>query len=107
MPSRGVEVSILPSSLCARQSVGVYYAMENYCDLWEDVSMPNRSSMDVNEIAFLVVAESTGEKNPNAVALGRLGGLKGGPARAQGMTARKRKAQAKKAADARWSKKHV
>jgi hypothetical protein len=44
------------------------------------------------------------DKNPAAVALGRLGGLKGGPARAAGMTAAQRSASAGKAVMARWSK---
>ncbi len=43
-------------------------------------------------------------KNPAAVALGRLGGLKGGKARAEKLSAAKRKAIAKKAATARWKK---
>jgi hypothetical protein len=41
-------------------------------------------------------------KNPAAVALGRLGGLKGGKARAEKLSAAKRKAIAKKAATTRW-----
>ncbi len=41
-------------------------------------------------------------KNPAAVALGRLGGLKGGKARAAKLTAKRRKEIAKKAAKARW-----
>ena len=45
------------------------------------------------------------EKNPAAVALGRLGGLKGGPARAKKLSLKKRKEIAKKAAEKRWSKK--
>jgi hypothetical protein len=45
------------------------------------------------------------KKNPAAVALGRLGGLKGGPALAAKMTPVQRKAAARKAALARWSKK--
>ena len=44
------------------------------------------------------------EKNPAAVALGRLGGLKGGKARAAKLSAAKRKAIARKAAATRWSK---
>jgi hypothetical protein len=44
-------------------------------------------------------------KNPAAVALGRLRGLKGGKARAAKLSARKRKEIAKKAAAARWSRK--
>ena len=45
------------------------------------------------------------EKNPAAVALGRLGGLKGGKARAEKLTPGKRKAIAKKAAAKRWGNK--
>jgi hypothetical protein len=44
-------------------------------------------------------------KNPAAVALGRLGGAKGGPARAAKLTKEQRIAIAKKAAQARWGKK--
>ena len=79
--------------------------------------MPNRSSnrktTDPNVAAFRVmqhvIAMSEGqetptqpEKNPAAVALGRLGGLKGGKARAKALSPRKRTAIAKKAAKARW-----
>lgn len=41
-------------------------------------------------------------KNPAAVALGRLGGLKGGKARAEKLSSKRRIAIAKKAAQARW-----
>lgn len=44
-------------------------------------------------------------KNPHAAALGRLGGLKGGPARAARLTARERRESARKAALMRWAKK--
>lgn len=44
-------------------------------------------------------------KNPAAVALGRLGGLKGGKARAEKLSPGKRSEIAKKAAQARWSTK--
>lgn len=43
------------------------------------------------------------KKNPAAVALGTLGGRKGGPARAAALTPEQRKAIAKKAARARWA----
>ena len=42
-------------------------------------------------------------KNPAAVALGRLGGLKGGKARAEKMTKERRRKIAKKAAETRWA----
>jgi hypothetical protein len=44
------------------------------------------------------------DKNPAAVALGRLGGLKGGKARAEKLTAAKRTQIARKAAQMRWKK---
>jgi hypothetical protein len=52
-----------------------------------------------------VEAVSIEGKNPNAVALGRLGGLKGGKARAEKLTAEQRKEIAQKAARKRWEKK--
>lgn len=77
--------------------------------------MPKRSSKgrDPNAIAFQIVSAATGdseapavlEKNPAAVALGRLGGLKGGQARAKALPPKKRAEIAKKAALARWKKK--
>jgi len=66
--------------------------------------MPKRSSKDINEIASCIVNVTTKDKNPNAVALGRLGGLKGGRARANKLTAEQRKEIARKAARARWGK---
>ena len=50
-----------------------------------------------------VPASSQG-KNPAAVALSRLGGLKGGKARADKLTSARRVEIAKKAAQARWGK---
>jgi hypothetical protein len=74
--------------------------------------MPKRTSKDVNQIAKNVVdriielteGSEKPEKNPAAVALGRLGGLRGGPARANALTAKKRVQIAKNAAKARWNK---
>ena len=72
--------------------------------------MPKRSSKkkkDVNVLASQIVEEATSkpeEKNPAAVALGRLGGLKGGKARANKLTPEQRKEIARNAAQKRWSK---
>jgi hypothetical protein len=81
--------------------------------------MPTRASKkrptDANQLAKMIVDMSTGEipkedkppereKNPAAVALGKLGASKGGKARAAKLSAKKRKEIAKKAAAARWSK---
>lgn len=80
-------------------------------------AMPDRSRKpkrptDLNRLAADIVSEATGEKKPApesdknsaAVELGRLGGLKGGPARAAKLSAKKRSEIAKKAAAARWHK---
>ena len=78
--------------------------------------MPKRSSKrprDLNVLAKTISKIATeGEpepkddgKNPAAVALGRLGGLKGGKARAKKLFAKIRSDIAKKAAQTRWSKK--
>ena len=76
--------------------------------------MPKRSSKppaDENRAAAAVIdaiARLTGEtdgKDPAAVALGRKGGLKGGPARTAALTPQQRKDLARKAAAARWGKK--
>lgn len=66
---------------------------------------------DLNEIAAGIVEAATSDKpleadgkNPAAVALGRLGGLKGGKARAKKLSKNRLSDIAKKAATARWSK---
>ena len=68
--------------------------------------------LDLNQLAKSIVHQATGEslpaepkpeKNKAAQELGRLGGLKGGAARAKKLTAEKRSEIAKKAAKARWS----
>jgi hypothetical protein len=93
--------------------------------LWHNgIIMPKRTSKkskptDISQLARAIVAEETGEsltepplpkepsketreKNPAAVALGKLGGKKGGEARAKKLTPEQRKAIAQKAARARW-----
>jgi hypothetical protein len=72
--------------------------------------MPKRSRKqpDPSELARHVLdavvpdAGPKPEKNPAAVALGRLGGKKGGPARAAKLTAEQRKRIAVNAAKSRW-----
>ena len=79
--------------------------------------MPSRSSKDhdFTRMALRAVEQTIGEKwdgsplekptkNPAAVALGKLGGAKGGAARAAALSPRKRSLIAKKAARARWKK---
>ena len=85
--------------------------------------MPERSKTprrprDPNQAAHQIMLEATGQvpkqrtgepaalyKNPHAVALGQLGGLKGGPARAAKLSPRKRSEIAAKGARARWGNK--
>jgi hypothetical protein len=79
--------------------------------------MPKRSSIkrkDVNQLAASIVEQASGTKsrseqakNPAAVILGRLGGLKGGLARARQLTPKRKREIAKMAALARWGKKRV
>ncbi len=82
--------------------------------------MPDRSRKkrptDINALAASIVEDATSEepeaetpepddgKNPAAVALGRLGGKKGGPARAKKLSKERRSEIARKAAEARWKR---
>ena len=73
-----------------------------------------KAPTDINQLAKYIcdittteeptTIECVKEKNPAAVALGRLGGLKGGKARAAKLTPKQRKQVAQKAARARWDK---
>lgn len=75
--------------------------------------MPKRSRKpprDIAQAARSILDQVTGEAekvkapDPLAVELGRRGGLKGGKARAEKLTPKQRKESAKKAAEARWSR---
>lgn len=79
--------------------------------------MPKRSrktNLDINLLVKSIVDSTTSEKifdkaveegkNPAAVILGRLGGLKGGKARAVKLSAEQRSKIAQKAANVRWKK---
>jgi hypothetical protein len=83
--------------------------------------MPKRSSRpgphDLAELAASIAADApadkqplpaaqvTPQKNPHAQALGRLGGLKGGKARAAKLSPERRSQIAREAVQARWQKK--
>jgi hypothetical protein len=79
----------------------------------QDPKRPKRPR-DINQIAYQIVQESTAQvpeqaepEDPikaAAAALGRRGGLKGGPARAKKLSPQKRREIAKIAAKARWEK---
>ena len=82
----------------------------------ERSSKRKKRDHDFAVIAHRVVQEATGQAEPQqvepeltpderhaaAVALGRLGGKKGGPARAKKLSKKRRSEIAKKAAEARW-----
>jgi hypothetical protein len=82
---------------------------------WHTKVMPKRKRpRDLNQLAKFIVDVSTGEaelpecqpdgKNPAAVELGKLGGKKGGTARADKLTPEQRQEIARRAAQARWKK---
>lgn len=91
-----------------------FKALAPVADSWHDVFMAiekGKRPRDLNQLAKWIVDQATGNttnradgKNASAVALGRLGGLKGGKARAEKLSARtrKRKTIAQNAAKARW-----
>ena len=88
--------------------------LERLCYPHRMTTPKKKRPRDIIQLAASIVQEATTEpppkksppeKNPAAVALGRLGGLKGGKARAAKLSVKKRKEIAKKAADARWTKK--
>ena len=94
--------------------------LERICYV-ECMAKRKKKEHDFAVTAFRVVQEATGQTEPEAeteqvetpktkkdfdpVALGRLGGLKGGRARAEKLTPEKRKEIAQIAASARWRKK--
>jgi hypothetical protein len=75
---------------------------------------PTKRTSDVNQLAKAIVEAATAEgepvpipetpdgKNAAAVALGRLGGIKGGPARKKALSKQRRSEIARQAARSRW-----
>jgi hypothetical protein len=82
------------------------------CDFIEQKSEPDsedpigppctRCHAPTERVEVLARRSVPHEPNPHAAALGRLGGLKGGPARAAALPARRRREIARAAAQARW-----
>jgi hypothetical protein len=74
----------------------------------------SKTPRDINRLAAFIAEQATSDpkpdqpegpqKNPAAVELGRLGGKKGGKARAEKLTPEQRKEIAQRAAKARWAK---
>lgn len=74
--------------------------------------MKKKPPRDINQLAAFIAEQATRpgqpeepQKNPAAVELGRLGGKKGGKARAEKLMPEQRKEIAIKAARARWGEK--
>jgi hypothetical protein len=83
--------------------------LERLCYDWAMKKTP----IELNKLAAFIVDQATNEelqpdekpvKNQAAVELGRLGGKKGGKARAESLTPEQRSKIARKAAAARWKK---
>ena len=66
----------------------------------------NQRALLIAQIATGEAEEIKSEKNPAAVALGKLGGLKGGKARAEKLSPEQRSEIGKKAAQSRWKNKN-
>ena len=77
-------------------------------ELWEpadtdEIKGPcSRCHAPTERVAILERRRLRAAVNPHAAALGRLGGLKGGPARAATLSAKRRREIARAAARARW-----
>ena len=90
--------------------------LERSCHIGVMADKHPRRPRDPNQLAKRIIDIATGSvsddgsapdpvdsaKNPHAVALGRLGGKKGGAARANALSPEKRSEIAKRAARARW-----
>jgi len=84
------------------------------CDFEEQITEPEttdeigppcgRCQAPTERTAIVARRTADREPNPHAAALGRLGGLKGGPARAAALSAKRRRAIARAAARARWDR---
>lgn len=83
--------------------------------VWQPAPTPKKPTRkrptDLNQIAASIIAqvteaaESDAEKSPAAVALGRLGGLKGGKIRSAKLSKKVRTEIARKATKSRWARK--
>jgi len=90
--------------------------LERSCYYLSMTDKKKKRPRDINTLASQIMQEATGEKpneeqkpervkNPAAVALGRLGGLRGGKARKEKLSPERRKEIAQKVAKSRWEKK--
>lgn len=117
---KGGQASVAAVPMDQRRANGLKGAIARWGTLKERDNHPmpaSRKNLDMNQLAKRILDEATGEepktpappeqpaKNKAAVALGKLGGKKGGTARAAALTPEQRAEIAKKAAETRWGKK--
>lgn len=91
--------------------LGSAFSVATIMSLWHRFRMNKKPKRprDLNQLAYAIVQESTADEKPepikdtrNPAAVAR--GEKGGKARAETLSAKKRTAIAKKAAKARWKR---
>lgn len=96
-----------------RRENGLKGAIARWGTIRDNQPMPaSRKNLDMNQLAKRILDEATGDelkteapvKNQAAVELGKLGGKKGGAARAAKLSPEKRSEIAKKAATSRWKR---
>jgi hypothetical protein len=116
-PAKNRNNSVSEIVTCVGTGDGVNDGSSDFFVMCDNRTMPTRSSKehDFTRLALRTVEQVIGEqwdgsplpestKNPHAVALGKLGGAKGGAARASKLTPEQRSDIAKIAASARWKK---
>jgi hypothetical protein len=116
----GGQASAEQVSLEDRRANGLKGALKRWRTIRErdNSPMPARpKNLDMNQLAKRILDEASGDepkteapvpqppKNKAAVALGKLGGVKGGAARAASLTPEQRSEIARKAAEGRWKPK--
>ena len=92
--------------ICASSNIGLLYVSAHVLvkNSISFVFILLRKRSRINTESCAIISDMPRKKNPAAVALGRLGGKKGGPARAAKMTAEELTESARKAVNARWAK---
>lgn len=109
--ARALEQYGLPLAPAERAELGRLGAVKRWGSATLGIMPAKSQNADMNTVAARILGEATGElpkttpppvKNQAAVELGKLGGKKGGAARAASLTPEQRSEIAKKAAAKRW-----
>ena len=99
-----MEGSRLPTLRVERRCLVCEHVEERWEDEETDEIGPSCSRCHAPTERMTILERRRRGANPHAAALGRLGGLKGGPARAARLSAKRRREIARAAARARWSR---